>query len=392
MNLYHQTGHMYQWNIDSILEDAAGDGLILSPINIEFSKIMEIDSELLLKSFFDPQLYRIDDNKGKLTTYEYFPENIKCNYCTSDFDDYANLIAQKCIDLQLELNFKYLLIPTRYYDVWPTNYYDSHYKYFIEPFMNYIATKNIQKDILLTVLVKQSQLVDDTKKNDLLNWVTGINGIKGIYLLFETNFTTKQIKDSEYLYQALLFIYFLKQNNLEVHIGYCNTESFLFSISNPDSISMGSYENLRNFNVNRFITPEGEVRQSAPRARLYSSNLLQWIDYGYLGAFKRLYSSKINEIFEDSKYKPLVFEPGYNWHFQKAEPYKHYFYIFYKQIKEIPEGKVRLSYIKEKINIALEYFADIKNSGIILDDNSDGSHLGFWLSAINMFEAFIKNK
>lgn len=382
MKVYHQTGFRLNWNIDCFQQNV-GDGLIFSPINIDSDKLIQLDNSLKETSFLDPQLYLLNEAKGTLDTYPYFPGNIKPDYSTPDLDNSNQILAQLCIDYQLKNNFEYIVIPTRYYVDNPTTYFLQTGDYFVSPFIDYIRTQGIKKKILQSVIVKTIMLTDEEKRNETLNWITG-QQIDGVYLIFEDNATGKQIKDFEFLLNALNFIHILKMNGMEVHLGYNNTEAILYSIAMPDSVSIGSYENLRSFGIKRFQDLEnGPMR--APRARLYSSLLLQWIDYQYIDAMSKLIDNYEN-YFDDSEYKPLMFKPDYNWQFMKPEPYKHYFYVFNNQIKALPETQLeRIESLKANIRQSVNLFRKIEET-VLLDDDSNGSHLPNWFNVINAFQ------
>lgn len=382
MKVYHQTGFRLNWNIDCFQQNV-GDGLIFSPINIDADKLIQLDNSLKETSFLDPQLYLLNEAKGTLDTYPYFPGNIKPDYSTPDLDNSNQILAQLCIDYQLKNNFEYIVIPTRYYVDNPTTYFLQTGDYFVFPFIDYIRTQGIKKKILQSVIVKTIMLTDEEKRNETLNWITG-QQIDGVYLIFEDNATGKQIKDFEFLLNALKFIHILKMNGMEVHLGYNNTEAILYSIAMPDSVSIGSYENLRSFGIKRFQDLEnGPMR--APRARLYSSLLLQWIDYQYIDAMSKLIDN-YEIYFDDSEYKPLMFKPDYNWQFMKPEPYKHYFYVFNNQIKSLPETQLeRIESLKANIRQSVNLFRKIEET-VLLDDDSNGSHLPNWFNVINAFQ------
>jgi len=389
MEVYHQTGHNLKWNKESFICDGTGSGLIFSPVNIKSENLSEISEDIKKVSFFDPQLYLPKVSKGNLVTYDYFPVNIVNDFQTSDFDKYKCDIAQRCIDFQVENNFRFIVIPMRYLKPIPSNYFEQIMNDIIEPFLKYYVSQNIDKEILLTLIVNQSQIMNDEHRNDLLNWLTGIQEISGVYLIFKNDFQTKQIKDSEYLFKVLVFIDALKKNEFLVYLGYTNTEALLYSVADPDSVSMGSYENLRRFGVKRFTQIEKNT-PSQPNPRLYSRQLFQLIDYGYVGAIKNLFNDwKL--IFEDSKYHPLMFKSGYNWHFTKPEPYKHFFLIFSSQVSELPASKNdRVDYLKDEFKKSLQIFKELEEAGVPLDENSDGSHLYIWIATLNMFKKYIE--
>lgn len=388
MKVYHQTGFRHNWNIESF-QHHVGNGLIYSPINLDADKLVQLERSLKQTSFLDPQLYLLNEAKGTLDTYPYFPGNIKPDYATPDLDNSHLQLAQLCIDFQLQNDFEYIVIPTRYYADNPTSYFVQTSDYFVTPFCDYMRQKNIKKKMLLSVIVKGIMLTDEVKRNETLNWITGHLNIDGVYLIFEDNFATKQIKDFEFLLNALLFVHVLKKNGMEVHLGYNNTEALLYTIAMPDSVSIGSFENLRSFGIKRFQDLEnGPMR--GPRARLYSSCLLQWIDYQYIGAIKRLIPG-YEKYFDTSEFQPLMFQPEFNWHFLKSEPYRHYFYVFDRQVKNLPSTQIdRMEAIKGQIKNALSMFRTIEES-VLLDEDSDGSHLPTWFNVINAFQKEITN-
>jgi len=187
----------------------------------------------------------------------------------------------------------------------------------------------------------------------------------------------------------LLFINTLKRNDFLVYLGYTNTEAFLYSVADPDSISMGSYENLRRFKISRFTSIEKNVRRQ-PNARLYSRQLFQLIDYGYIDGIKELFN-KLELIFEDSNYNPLKFKTEYNWNFSRPEPYKHFFLVFSSQVSTLPASiSDRIDYLKDAFTKSLQIYKELEEAGVVLDENSDGSHLSFWLTTLNMFKKYLK--
>ena len=387
MRVYHQTGFRDKWNIESF-QKGIGDGIIFSPINIDADKLLALEPKLKQTGFLDPQLYLLNEAKGTLDTYPYFPGNIKPDFSTPDLDYSHVQLAELCVDYQVKNDFQYLLIPTRYYADNPTSFFTQSTDYFVTPFCDTVKEKGINKSILLSVIVKEIMLSDEEKRNEVLNWITGHQDINGVYLIFENNFSTKQVKDFEYLLNALRFIKVLRDNQLEIHIGYTNTEALIFSITMPTSVTMGSYENLRSFGIKRFQDLEnGQMR--APRARLYSSKLLQWVDYQYIEAMREL-MPRYEEYFDDSDYRPLMFEPEYNWQFQKPEPYKHYFHVFNNQAKSLPRRQSeRIDFMKDAIRHAIELFKEIEKN-VLLDDDSNGSHLPTWYNVINAFQKDLK--
>jgi len=385
MKVFHQTGFRHNWNIESY-KQGVGDGIIYSPVNIDADKLLKINEEYKATGFLDPQLYLLNEAKGTIDTYPYFPGNLKEDFNSMDMDTSNIQLSELCIDFQIDNKFEYLVIPTRYYVDNPTNFLIQSKELFVTPFCEILKQKEIDKKVLLSVIVKEISLIDEQKRNELLNWITSHLSINGVYLIFENNFKSKQIKDFEYLLNSLKFIQTLKNNDLEVHIGYCNTEAILYSAAMPNSVTVGSYENLRSFGIKRFQDTEKQPMR-APNARLYSTKFLQWIDYVYIQAMRQQIDS-YEDYFDNSEYKPLMLKPDFNWHFAKYEPYKHYFLVFTNQLKTLPqEQNNRIEAIKETIKTAMTNFKVIVDKyDVLLDDNSDGSHLATWYNVIKSFQ------
>jgi len=389
VSLYHQCGFREIWNIDSFTRDRVGDGLIISPINMESHKVNRLPISIKQCSFFDPQFYIPRSSHKALNSYKFFPNNIAGGYKTVDYAKYASQSARICVDYQVQNDFKYIIMPTVFFDELPNNYIAQLKELYILPFLNVISTIGAEKPTLLSIIVKDIQLNDSDYRDELLSLLTSYSEIDGIYLIPYYKTTSKRIKNADYLLNLMTFIDVLRANDLEVHVGYTDIEAYILTIADVNSITIGSYENLRNFSnsisSHRFETKEGTKGMNGPIPRIYSSKLLQWIDYRYLSSLESDYS-KSNELFDDTEYKVTMFDPGYKWHFTKPELYKHYFLSFNRQIKSLPNSfDERYNHIMNNIKKAMDYFDGIRDCGILLDSNSDGSHLGFWGTAVNRF-------
>jgi len=385
MLVYHQCGHNFIWNIQSLLEDEAGAGLIISPVNVEADQIRgRIPPELLSNSWIDPQFYLPGDSRSKLATYPFFPANVLEGFSTADYQSRAYEVAKACLTFQNALGLKYLVIPTRYFEDLPDNYLEQLESLCLEPFVKARYELGLTKPLLLTVMAKPLHLESGMPRDELLSWATSYAEVSGIYLILDNNFHSKHIKDPEYLAGALRFVRALILNDLEVHIGYSGLEGLLLSVADPTSVSVGSYENLRSFGVSRFVTREPRP-QLGPRPRVYSGRLLQWIEDTYLPALRKFMPDWEN-LFDDSPYKEYLLDSEKSLNFQRSELYKHYFLLFSQQVAALPAVQDRARYIKELVMDAMALFDQIEASGVFLDQNSDRSHLPAWLNALAMYE------
>ncbi|WP_027360820.1 hypothetical protein [Desulforegula conservatrix] len=83
-----------------------------------------------------------------------------------------------------------------------------------------------------------------------------------------------------------------------------------------------------------------------------------------------------------------MFEPSYNWHFTKNEPYKHYFKSFYKQFKRLSasDPDSLLDNVISECNKAINEFNFLRDSGIVFPNNGGGEHLSTWITVINLWK------
>lgn len=386
MLIYHQCGHNFVWNIQSIQNDGAGEGLIISPVNVEADRVRgRVPGEILASSWIDPQFYLPHDSKSNLATYPFFPGNVLDDFSTADFENHAYDVAKECLSFQHDLGLRYLVVPTRYFEDLPEAYIDQWQSLFVDPFINARRHLGLEEPLLLTVIAKPLHLDHGTARDELLSWVTGVPDIAGVYLLFDNNFYTKQIKDPDYLAGMMRFVRVLRLNDLEVHVGYSGLEGLLLSLADANSVSVGSYENLRSFGTLRLESREPGVRRG-PRPRIYSGRLLQWIEDTFLPPLRQL-TPGWSDLFDDSPYKRYLLDPDSSLSFQRSEIYKHYFTLFEGQVAALPPLDERMDHLRNVVTEALVLFDEIRSSGVFLDSDSDHSHLPGWLNAMAMFEA-----
>jgi len=384
-DIYHQAGFRYQWNIQSINDDGTGDGIIIGARSVEKDKVEQLPLKVRKKAIFDPQFFLPAVPKGQLATYDFFPHLASDGFSSSDYaDESAGISASGCVAFQVQNRFRHVVIPTRYMAGMPGDFIKTQNSLFVVPFLEAIASQDGDHSALLQLVVTDNMLKDDEYTADLLNWITGLEGVAGVYLIAEHNGSSKQIKDADFLYRLLRFTLALRQNDMVVVLGYLNTEAVLLSLSDPSVVTMGVYENTRAFKIRTF--EDNDTKQRGPSPRLYMARCLQWIDRNYHGAIeRRLPGGK--ELFDQNKYQAIMFRPSFKWHFSKPELYKHHFVELSRQLRQISEleGRARFKHVKAIIEAAMKNFKKMDESGIVLDQDNDGSHLAAWMTAGNEF-------
>lgn len=391
IEIYHQCGHNTVWNIDSFCKDKIGDGLIFSPSDFEKEKVEKLDLKIKESSFFDPQYYLPKSDKKKLQTYNFFPNTFMNNeYSTVNYEEKAYDDAYKCVEFQKNNSFNRIIIPCVYKENFTDKYLAIQKELYIIPFVSAIEKLNVNKPVFLTLILKDNYLFDKEIREEILSFATSFQAIDGIYIIPEHVETYKRVRDEKYLFELMKFIDKLRENELLVHLGYTDIEGFILSLSDITSISIGAYENTRCFSIEKFKSNVG--KRQGPNPRVFSAKLLQNVEYTYLAPLETLYD-KYDELFEDNEYKIKLFEPTFQWHFTKPEIYKYYFCEYSKLLQKLP-GKYdeRYQFILEKIKESMIYYKEINDSGVLLDERSNGDHLIHWTNAINMYNKYKLSK
>jgi hypothetical protein len=384
--IYHQLGHRDKWSIDSYQQDGTGDGVIISPRSRKKANVESLSQSVKSRAIFDPQFFNPNAVIKKMDSYDFYPDTLMPGgFDTGRFPNYCSIVADNCVDFQIKNNFRYLVIPTRYFDGAPDveQFVQNQETNFVTPFLDSRDHHTPKKDAILQLVLTGHMLRNKPFIEYLLTWITGIEGIKGIYLITEIVPRGPQITDATILLNLMNFIHILHKNKMIVVLGYLNSESLLFSLANPSIVTIGSFGNLRIFNSTMFEeTDPGEIR--VPTYKIYSPVLLDWIDAPYVDLMKNR-SLVHDKFFGDNKYLDTMFSQGYNGSAQSIEPYKHYFVEISKQLQEIRSltGANRYARVIEIIQTAIDEYSRINESGIEI--GRQGAFTTQFATAANLF-------
>ena len=386
MKIYHQAGHNTNWNIDSYSEEKAGDGIIFSPVHYPKNKIEEANDAIKKVSIFDPQYYIPDSQKKKLHSYEFFPEKITDGFSTTDFEAVAQQSAQQCLNFQVENKFESIIIPARYFSDLVTDYIEKQKTFSVEPFMSEINNLGEVKDVFITLPTTVQMIQDKGYRLELLNWIASYPKVSGVYFLNQIREATKQITHFENLNAHVSFIQDIQECDLKVIVGYCNTESILLSILDPYALTIGAYENTRNFSVDKFLEDDSDKRGPAPR--IYLPKLLNWVRYDTVVEIKDDFPELWKEVYTQTGYMDNVFSSSGRPHFTQPALYKHHFQLIARQLRELKKITVsdRVSRVESMIREASKLYSKITDAGVIFfDDNCKGDHLPGWNRVLRKF-------
>lgn len=385
LELFHQVGHNSNWNISSFEEDKAGDGLIFSPVHQPINKIEELSVELKDRSIFDPQFYLPNSQKKKLHTYDFFPEIISDGFDTLDFGAHAYDAAKACVNFQLSNGFGKIVIPARFFPQMVTDYREQQEAYTVIPFLENINEANTDLPIYITLPLTSHMILDKGYRTNLLNWITKFPEIDGVYTFIGHERNTKQIQDTNILYEALQFFRDLKDSNLDLIIGYTNTESLLYSLAGDSVLTFGTFENTRMFSIDKFLVSDSDRR--GPKARIYLPGLLNWVQYEQAREIRENIPDLWDKIYVPTEHSEAALNSPVEPTFNQPDLYKHHFIVFYNQFSSLKNEELsgRHSIVRGWLNDAQTYYQEITNNYIDLEPHGAGDHIQPWLTTINKY-------
>lgn len=386
MKILHQCGHNSIWNRTAYSDRSDGSGLILSPVHERISQVKGYDKTIRNASLFDPQFYLPNSQKSKLHEYEFFPDAIASGFQTTAFEVMALDAARLCVDFQLDQEFERIMIPARHFEQMITDYCPKQEAYSVVPHLTALAERTGHgRPIYLTLPLTTHMVLDQGYRTELLNWVTGFPEIDGVYLIIADSRQTKQICNGDDMFAMLSFVRELKLSEIEVLVGYCNSESLLYGLVEGVEVTFGAYENTRIFSIDKFVVSDEDQR--GPRPRIYLAGLHNWVQLEQAREIRSAAPSVWNEVYEPTEESEEALNSPTPWHFGKSQLYMHHF----SNMQHAVDGLSGLSplevhsALRRKLRAAENWYAEIDDALVDLERHGNGDHIPGWLSAINRY-------
>lgn len=388
MKILHQLGHNYIWSLDSHFKNNIGDGFILGAYSIEKDKISRGLSgykpeEYLPISFIDLQFYGSKASNGrKLKTYDFHPINHPKSSSTEVSTVDAALAG---IKFQEELGLKNVIVPNLYIHTDKEEQNTTLLKALNAKVAAHKKKIKGEATYFLTVPISGSLIREDEEVEKLLQELTEMEiEFDGYYIVCEPNLEARKKVSVDFKYYSNLnkVISTLKKQEFKVILGFANIDALVFTaLENIDYVSIGTYENLRNFNIKRFTL---ENTGGKSDGWYYSEKIMNFISARRLDIF---YNRNAIDIIrnEDNIFSDVILRRGYPWNTHRPDVHKNYLLAISRQLEKINKGKTRQERIKileEMIKGARKNYKEIEKKGIIVDDESSNYHLPLWLTIL----------
>lgn len=382
MKVLHQLGHKHNWNLEIYYENGIGDGFIFGAYNIERNKFFDDTlsgyklDDILYRSFIDLQYYGKTKSKGlgKFTTYDFHPANQSSKDNTIV---YADSSIRKGIKFEESLGLKNIIIPNFCFDL------NSDYKNQILMSNRLLTKKANNCKYFLSIPLSKEIVKDETKLDIILNHLTDTEiSFDGYYVVAEPILEYKQKINIDYRYLENLtkFLSILKKQKFEIIYGYANIDAILYAALNVvDYVTIGTYENLRNFNIHRYT----QMDFGGPsKGWYYSEKLLNFVKAQELDKIR--INNSIPIIKNDSNvFSDVILNEGFSWNTHKPDIHKNYLVSIYNLLKQIDSFNSTESRIKFLINLisqAMENYRLLNENKVYLMNESGDYHLDTWLT------------
>lgn len=383
MKILHQLGHQSKWALDAYFENMVGDGFIISAINHEKSKIGATLSgyaadKYLSVSFLDLQYYGGKDSLGKkLQSYEFHPINIVDG--TTEVSKIDSIISG--VRFQENIGFSNIIIPSQCIE--NVNFGDA-LKTLAEVNKELIKSRVEGKKYYYTIAIKENLINDSKNTEALLQALTDMKiAFDGYYIVCESKLESKNKISLEYNYYMNLGKIFstLKKQGFDLIYGLSNIDALIFAaLTDIDYISIGTYENLRKFNLARFTN---DISGGKSDGWYYSEKILNFIRARQVDMLRAKnvlpLVSNTDNIFSET-----ILEEGYPWNVHRPDVHKNYLVAISRQLyilDKLDPSERRKLLVRQLENAKIIY-AKLEEATAYLEEESKGYHINTWLSLL----------
>lgn len=385
MKILHQVWHNPVWNIDAYYNYAIGDGFIFCARNHKYEAIFSqsiwwhLPREFLELSFLDLEFYGWKESIwSKLETYPFHAMNLG-NDTETKISLYDAMIHAK--NYQESKGLTKIIIPNIL--ITESNIKNVCSSY-IHPISKHLI-KAVDKKYYMTITLSYDILAKKELVNFLLSELTSPDiKFDWYYIVVDSNIEYKQKVSTNMNYFESMYRIFssLKKNWFEVVHWLANWDSLIFLAIVPgiDYISIGTYENLRKFNISKYTRDEGGW---ASKGWYFSEKLLNMVKPEFIDMIRNQWGLELIQndlnIFSDE-----ILTEGYVWSSAKPSIHKNYLLALsrlYKELDMIEDINDRIRFLLGKIEFASNVYADLQKSHKVkLIDESSNYHLWLWES------------
>lgn len=384
MKVVHLLGHNSNWSIDSHFDQNIGESFIITA----FTHGIDFDSKPLLKkikdnSMIDLQFYGKKESrniaKGKLSEFSFHPANCNANDVTNV---YFESCIKQAIKFQKDRGFKNIIIP---------HYYENEE---VVDIINTIVTSNnyIEKvreegeKYYMTLPFANHIIIDKHKVEEILNACTDMEVcFDGYFIVCENKPEAhrKVTTDLKLLKNLSRVFKTLKSQEFSTIYAYANWDALLFlAQTDIDYITIGNYENLRNFDIKRYTQNESG---GASKGYYFSEKLLNMVRADDITILRDTNNLSLIQN-EKNIFSDVILKYGYQWNIHKPDVNKNYFLSINRllhDIASISDINERKKSVLELVENAINNYDSLSNSRVYLNNEGSNYHLNVWKTLLS---------
>lgn len=381
MKVTHVLGHNSNWNIESYLDHDIGDYFLITA----FTHGVDFDNKKRLKpilpmSMIDLQFYGKKSSgeiiKGKLSEFSFHPANCREDEVTSIYFD--NCLKQ-AIKYQEEKGFKNIIIPHFY-----ENEEVSDILLTIKSINHYLSKNKLNdRKYFMTLAFANHIIIDKTKVEEILFCCTDMAiCFDGYFVTCENKPETRKkvTTDIKILRNLSNVFKTLKKQQFETIYAYANWDAIIIlTQTDIDYITIGTYENLRKFDIVRFTENQSG---GGSKGYYFSEKLLNMVKANDITNIRDL--DQLDSIRNDRNiFSDIILRKGYDWNIHKPDVNKNYLLSINRMlhsIAKIDDLSRRKKYVQSLVQNAIDNYNALEKNFVYLDNESGNYHLNVWKS------------
>jgi hypothetical protein len=379
MKVTHVLGHNSNWNVESYLEHNIGEYFLITA----FTHGINYDSKKILKnvhdvSMIDLQFYgkkksaKID--KGKLSEFSFHPANCSKDEVTNVY--FENCVKQ-AIQFQKEKKIENIIIPLFYENEEVKDIIST-----IKTLNKYVSGLNREnKKYFMTLPFANHIIINKDKVEEILFACTDMDiCFDGYFIACENKpeYRRKITSDIKILRNLSRVLKTFKQQDFETIYAYANWDAIIYlAQTDIDYVTIGTYENLRKFDIKRFTENESG---GGSKGYYFSDKLLNMVRADDVTIIRDTGNLHIIRN-EKNIFSDIILKEGYPWNIHKPDVNKNYLLsisrLLYK-ISSINDLEVRKEYVMGLIDTAINNYNNLESKYIYLNNESSNYHLNVW--------------
>lgn len=285
MKLYLQFGFGMMDHCRELLSRWRGDGgVILSPRDLSPTQLEKVAKDVAKRGgqvLVDPQCYVHAADHHRLTGHAFWGPFQSHSTGGIISGAGARALMDGVSQLNSELGTAYCIVPGVLANAVDSNWFALHDQ------LVQAATRLKDRPLLATIALGAEPMKDEERIEAIVDHVAGWE-VDGFYVVAETP-GAYLVEDATWLSNLLVLVGGLKLQKRKVIVGYCSHQMLALATTKVDGIASGTWQNVRAFSSDKFITPEeDEVSRRAKGGWYYCSTALSEFKMTFLDVAKRV--------------------------------------------------------------------------------------------------------